>query len=219
MRKEGTFPKYKTSQRQLNLIDSCPKCHSCSTCNAGFLSIGCFSIIFTEVFEGTSTTDFDSFQTACSNIQLTIRTSAIPSQQQNALFLERPSNEVFPNGKERRKQRSEAEAQAADVHLGRRGREQNIWAGPSTAGPSSYMSKSSMAEQVITNTSLTICGYQLQLLHWRKPQRDPHLEVCYSRLNFPDLEENTFVLLCQKHLSLPVNKNIAIRYCYAKHLT
>lgn len=54
-------------------------------CNAGFLSMGCFSITVTEVLEDTSTIDFHPFQTTCSNIHLTTRTSAILSQQQNAL--------------------------------------------------------------------------------------------------------------------------------------
>lgn len=49
------------------------------------------------------------------------------------------------------------------------------------------MTKSSMAEQVIANTSLIICGYQLQLFHQRKQQRDPHLKVFSSRSEKFDL--------------------------------
>lgn len=146
-------------------------------CNAGFLSVGCFSITFTEVLEDTSTTDFHPFQDACSNIQLTTRTSAILSQQQNVLSWRGQAmnfSQMVKKG-ESRGQKLKPRQQMFTLGEGAENKisEQDQAQQAQVAG---YMSKSSMAEQVIRNICLTICGYQLQLFHQRKPQRDPHLD-------------------------------------------
>jgi len=91
-----------------------------TTRHAGFVSVGCFSITFPNGLEGMSTIHIHPFQTVCSNIRLTSRTSAIPSHQQN----DSPWRAAFPNDGVRRKQRSEAEAQGshhAGVHHGVKG--------------------------------------------------------------------------------------------------
>lgn len=54
-------------------------------CNRGFVSMGCFSVTFPKGLEGMSTINIHPFQTVCSNIRLTARTSAILSHQQNDL--------------------------------------------------------------------------------------------------------------------------------------